>query len=179
MSSVNDVVGHPDGDARGIPPVPRRHLVVANATLAGTELRRLVDERCAQGPAAFHVVVPRSPVVQLGGLVLGDPLSGYVSANGGEPYDPTADDLAAAVERLEQFVAAVSSPGATVSGEIGPSDPVQAVTRVLARAHFDEIIVSTLPYAVSRWLHLDLPRRLRRLGPVPVTHVEAVAAAVG
>src|SRR5215210_5544302 len=42
----------------------------------------------------------------------------------------------------------------------------------LNRAHYDEVIVSTLPSRVSRWLHLDLPRKVAGLG-VPVTTVSA------
>ena len=38
--------------------------------------------------------------------------------------------------------------------------------------HVDELIISTLPSRVSRWMHLDLPRKVGGLG-VPVTHVEA------
>ena len=36
---------------------------------------------------------------------------------------------------------------------------------------FDEIVVSTLPTGSSRWLGLDLPRRLEKLTSVPVRHV--------
>ena len=37
---------------------------------------------------------------------------------------------------------------------------------------FDEVIISTLPGRVSRWLHLDLPRKVAGLG-LPVTTVNA------
>jgi hypothetical protein len=38
---------------------------------------------------------------------------------------------------------------------------------------FDEVVVSTLPTGVSRWLGLDLPRRLEKLTGVSVLHVVA------
>ena len=37
---------------------------------------------------------------------------------------------------------------------------------------FDEVIVSTLPETVSRWLRLDLPHRLARALSVPVSQIE-------
>ena len=37
---------------------------------------------------------------------------------------------------------------------------------------YDEIIISTLPRRVSRWLRLDLVSKTHALG-LPVTHVEA------
>ena len=40
--------------------------------------------------------------------------------------------------------------------------------------HYDEIIISTLPLGVSRWLKLDLVSKARALG-LPVTHVAAPA----
>jgi hypothetical protein len=47
---------------------------------------------------------------------------------------------------------------------------------VLERSSFDEIIVSTLPAPVSRWLRLDLAHRLERRFHLPVTHVSPGSA---
>ena len=48
-----------------------------------------------------------------------------------------------------------------------------AFQREWQRRRYDEIIVSTLPRYLSRWLHLDLPHRIGRAVDVPVTHVIA------
>jgi hypothetical protein len=74
--------------------------------------------------------------------------------------------LARALRRL------VAAAGRHVEGLVGETDPFAAIPGALLRAHFDEIILSTLPTHVSHWLRLDLPARVRRLG-VPVTVVTA------
>lgn len=38
---------------------------------------------------------------------------------------------------------------------------------------FNEVIISTLPVGISRWLKLDLPSRTQRMVECPVTTVEA------
>jgi hypothetical protein len=38
--------------------------------------------------------------------------------------------------------------------------------------HYDEIIISTLPLGISRWLKLDLISKAKAIG-LPVTHVAA------
>ena len=62
--------------------------------------------------------------------------------------------------------------GQPVKGWVGDHEPLAAVEDAVNREHFDEIIVSTLPTRVSRWLHLDLPRKVAGLG-IPVTTVTA------
>ena len=51
-----------------------------------------------------------------------------------------------------------------------------AVQDALHLHGFEEIILSTLPWRVSQWLRVDLPRKIRALG-VPVLHVQEPAAA--
>ncbi|HEX6987603.1 MAG TPA: hypothetical protein VF170_19645, partial [Planctomycetaceae bacterium] len=56
---------------------------------------------------------------------------------------------------------------------VGDPDPFAAVGDVLHAREFDEIVVSTLPRTISRWLAVGLPARLRRTVEVPVTEVNA------
>jgi len=48
-----------------------------------------------------------------------------------------------------------------------------AVSEAWDPARYDEIIVSTLPTGVSRWLQIDLPRQVAKLTDAPVAHVVA------
>jgi hypothetical protein len=132
-------------------------LVVAHQTAVGNSLLQAVRERAAQGPAQFHLVVPRSPH---GMHKVVDPLeAGEQEAQG---------VLAQALPRLSE------AAGHEVTGEIGDAEPLMAIHDAVNLGHFDEIIISTLPLGISRWLKLDLISKARALG-LPVTHVAAPA----
>jgi hypothetical protein len=74
--------------------------------------------------------------------------------------------------RLEQALEAWRAAGLeNVSGRTGDTDPVVASMEAWDPMEFDEIVVSTLPTGPSRWMGLDLPRRLGKLTSVPVRHV--------
>ena len=137
----------------------RRCLVVANQTLTGSHLIAEVLARSAREPYEFHILVPASHHHNHGMWTEGDAV---------------AHARAALANVLDHF----GDAGVPASGEVGDEDPVLAVGDVLRREHFDEIIVSTLPPGVSRWLKRDLPRRLVRRYDVPVTHVVATSVAV-
>lgn len=132
----------------------RRYLVVANLTLGGEHLTRLLGDRVAEAPCAFHVLVPASV----------DP----------HPHAWTHDDVSdreLAARRLDEALERFGDLDAEVTGEVGDHRPVDAILDVLRRQSFDEIILSTLPAGASRWLRLDLVNRVRRAVDAPVTHV--------
>jgi hypothetical protein len=150
------------------------YLIVANQTLGGAELERAISERIAAGRRRCYVLVPMTPPQY--------EVIGWAVADAGFAVPPTAsEDLAASVEvarqrsehRLERMLDKVRALGGDVDGEIGDSDPAEAVKRLLERRDFDEILVSTLPAGLSRWLKLDLPSRIARLTEIPVSTVEA------
>lgn len=59
--------------------------------------------------------------------------------------------------------------GAPVDGILGVAEPLAAVQDAINLVGFDEIIVSTLPNPVSKWLRLDLPSKIGGPGPPVVT----------
>jgi len=69
----------------------------------------------------------------------------------------------------------LEAAGADVTGHVGDADPMAAIADTLHERAIDEIIISTLPRRLSRWMHLDLPSKVRGLGK-PVSHVEAAGA---
>jgi hypothetical protein len=77
------------------------------------------------------------------------------------------EGLAEALEKMR------ASGLGKVDGHVGDPDPVVAAMDVWDPMKFDEIVVSTLPTGVSRWLGLDLPHRLEKLTGVTVRHVVA------
>jgi hypothetical protein len=170
----------------------RRYLVIANQTLGGEELLAAIRERRDAGEARFYVLVPATPVSQL------DPE--YVARAGARATEAAKADedpeRVLARQLLEDEVddarvgRATEDPGriqarkrlrlelerlreldVDASGEVGVADPVEAVSTVLHRYEFDEIILSTLPERRSRWLAMGLPGRIRRRSKLPVTQV--------
>jgi hypothetical protein len=137
----------------------RNVLVVAHHTLVGDALQREVRAMLADKPYRFHLLVP---VVHPGDHLWTD---GEVEA--------------AAHKRLEEGLAKFRDIGAEVTGEIGDVNTVMAVMAWLRQHQANEIIVSTLPPGVSRWLRLDVVNRITRAVDIPVTHVIYDEARVG
>ena len=88
-------------------------------------------------------------------------------------WDPDTEEAAITLELAIPLLDAAA--GSHVQGVVGATDPYEAVRQALEREKYDEVIVSTLPARVSRWLHLDLAHRIERLG-VPVSVVTAEQA---
>jgi hypothetical protein len=133
-------------------------LIVANQTLPSEALATAVRRRIAAGARDFHVVVPATP-----------------PPGGGFTWDED-DARRAAQERLDAFLAGIVEQGATAAGEIGDRDPVAAVRDAVRGRDVTEIILSTLPTGVSRWLRQDVPSRLRGAMAVPLEVVEERAS---
>ena len=87
------------------------------------------------------------------------------------PHRPTE----VAQERLLRAVAELRQDGLEVDGTLANPDPFLAVAEAWDPARYDEIIVSTLPTASSRWLSAHLPQRIERHTGALVTVVSGRA----
>ena len=134
---------------------PKRVLVVAHRTAATPALIQAVRDRAAHGPAEFTLLVPNTA----------HGLHRVVDPEDQEESEAqTVLDLA--LPLLEE------ASGGHVEGLVGDPEPLNAIQDAVNLHGFDEIIISTLPTRVSRWLKLDLPSKAQGLG-LPVTTVTA------
>lgn len=122
----------------------RNVLVVANVTATSNELLDALLARQGDEAATFTLIVPATP---LGG------------------------GRAAARKKLDEAVARLRGAGLEAEGAVGDSDPMVAVTEAWDPKRYDEILISTLPSALSKWLQTDLPHRVEKITGAPVVHV--------
>lgn len=130
-------------------------LVVANRTAATPVLVNAIRERAARGPCRFTLLVPAVA---------------HGVHRAADPEDQTADEAQATLELAVPVLE--EAAGDSVESRIGASEPLAAVEDAVNTGEFDEIILSTMPSHVSRWLRLDLPSKVGGLG-LPVTTVTA------
>jgi hypothetical protein len=126
----------------GTPPSPvTRILVVANRTAAAQRVLDAVERRAAAAPCRFTLLVP--------------------DVEARREADWTLESARRVLAR---------AAGGPVGGLAGGPDPFLAVQEAVATGAFDEIIISTLPRRMSKWLRHDLVARVRGLG-LPVTAI--------
>jgi pimeloyl-ACP methyl ester carboxylesterase len=86
---------------------------------------------------------------------------------------PATHGRAAAEETLGEALQHLRDHGLDVEGGVGHTDPLVAVIEAWDPTCHDEIIVSTLPPGMSKWLHAGLTHRIERLTGAFVRHVVA------
>jgi hypothetical protein len=128
-------------------------LVVANRTAESPELLEALKKRAAEGECEFTLLVPATPH----GIAW-------------------AADMSAGQEEAQQhrqaFVEELREEGVPLKeARVGDADPLAAVQDECNLGDYDELIISTLPLHISKWLHLDLPSKAKAATGLPVTHV--------
>jgi hypothetical protein len=141
----------------------RRYLVVANQTLGGEELTAKLAECAGAGPCRFYLVVP----------VTNTEASDRWFTGGLEGVLPGAYRIARTMAgaRLQHEPERLREAGVETDGEVIEPTPLEAIRKIANREEVDEVIVSTLPRRLSRWMAMDLPHRVRRTTSLPVTHI--------
>ena len=127
-----------------------------------------------QGPCEFSLLVPATPHAQR------ESTMEMLGRNLGSAL-PLPEDSRGAVEldydharsRLDLGLGQLRQLGAEVDGAVGDPNPLKAIEDALTRRKCDEIILSTLPTWVSRWLGQDPLDKVKRKFKVPLTVVTA------
>jgi hypothetical protein len=129
-------------------------LVVANRTAESPELLAALHSRAVHGPCEFTLLVPSTP---------------HGLAWAANTQDAGAEEAEA---HRTAFLDELRREGLNVAAaKVGDPDPLAAICDECNFGDYDELIVSTLPLRMSKWLHLDLPSKARAATGLPVTHV--------
>ena len=131
----------------------RRILVIANETVGGDTLQRCIHKKAHGVREEVLVVAP----------ALNSPVRHWASDE-----DPAR---AQAHERLERSLDRLREGGINARGEVGDSEPLQAIEDALRTFGPDEIIISTHPEGRSNWLERGIVATARERFAVPITHV--------
>jgi hypothetical protein len=148
----------PEAPVRTAPPRrgredERRILVIANETVGGETLRNEIRQRAEGYQAQVLVVCP----------ALNSPLRHWASDDDGA--------RARAHDRLAASLDGLGQAGIQARGEVGDSEPLQAIEDALRTFGADEIIISTHPEGRSNWLEKGVVTGARERFAVPITHV--------
>jgi hypothetical protein len=138
-----------------------RVLVVAHRTAATQPLLDAVRDRARRGPCNFTLLVPNTS----------HGLHKIV-----DPEDQSAGEAQMVIDHALPLLGEAS--GTSVEGIVGDPDPAAAIQDAINLHGFDEVIISTLPARVSRWLKLDLASKVSGMG-LPVTTVTPGDAPAG
>jgi hypothetical protein len=137
----------------------RRILVLANETVGGRALRQRILERSADVEEQVLVVVP----------ALNSRLRHWATDD--------ADAREEAELRLRSSLGRLREGGVTATGEVGDSDPLQALDDAIRAFGPDEVIISTHPEGRSNWLERGIVENARERYGCEITHVVVDLAA--
>ena len=129
-----------------------RILVIANETVGGSALRERIRQ-AAEGGAEVLLVSP----------ALNSRLKHWASDED--------EARVAAQQRLDTSLASLAADGIAARGQVGDSEPLQAIEDALRTFGANEIVISTHPPGRSNWLEQDLVEKARERFAVPITHV--------
>jgi hypothetical protein len=142
-------------DPQGAPGTARkRALLVINEAVSGRELTRSLTERLEDDIEEVFVVAPAMPESKLE-LMMGD----------------VDDAIPPARKRLEETLETLRAAGLKASGEVGDSDPIQAMNDEVVKFHPDQIILVAHTGAEGSPIEKGLLEQAERDFELPVTEL--------
>src|ERR671917_615178 len=125
----------------------KRTLVVANQTVASSELLDVLRRKAEEETRRFIVICPQA------------------AANG------DAGGSGDAAQRLAHTLKELEDAGLEAIGQVVHPDPYTAIQNALQFYAPDEVVISTFPEARSGWLRANLIERVQASTGKPVEHV--------
>jgi GABA permease len=144
----------------------QRIVVLANQTMAESELHDALERIEGSDRASYLVVVPANPVD-----------TGQAEREGAAFVWEATNE--AARRRLEQTLEELRSRGLTVEGELGDYRPLVALDRAIRDFSPDHVVVATQPEERSTWLRHGVVADARNRYDVPIQHVVVHAPVAG
>jgi GABA permease len=136
----------------------QRIVVLANHSMAETELHDALERIEGSDEASYFVVVPANPVD-----------TGQAEREGAAfVWQATT---VAAQARLDQTLEALRSRGLAVEGEVGDYRPLVALDKAMREFGPDHVVIATQPEERSTWLRHGVVADARERYDVPVQHV--------
>jgi hypothetical protein len=130
----------------------KKHLVIANETIAGHNLHKQIGDMVAEGGEILVVAPALSSRLE------------YLFSDVDEPR-------VHAKERLTESLKLMAEDGIQADGAVGDSNPVRAFQDAVAVFEPDAVVVSTHPEGRSHWLENGVIEKIKSHTEIPVTHV--------
>ena len=135
-------------------------------------LREGLDE-----PVAYHALLPLEDAAarieaSMGSLAAGELLAApAMSMSEVDLREVRRDCEERSRDELSATLAALHAAGATATGEIVESSPIDALAAKVTEVDGREAIILTRPHVVAEFFHVDWTSRARRRIGVPVLHL--------
>jgi len=128
-------------------------------------------------PVVYHVLLPIEDAAarieaSMGSLAAGEVLASPAMTMRDVDLEAVRHDCEERSRAdLETTLAALRGAGATATGRVVESQPIDALARVVTEVDGREAIILTRPHVVAEFFHLDWTSRARRKIGVPVLHL--------
>jgi len=128
-------------------------------------------------PVVYHVLLPLEDAAarieaSMGSLAAGEVLASPAMTMRDVDIEAVREDCEQrSREDLEATLTALRAAGATATGRVVESQPIDALARIVAEVDGREAIILTRSHVVAEFFHVDWTSKARRKIGVPVLHL--------